>query len=135
MRRLGQHRLDVAPGRLVADVAEDDVAVGVLLDVEERRAGDGLERVEGVEEGATADEERARRLELLVQPREQRDAAARRLGVERAAVLRHVGPEEAREPLADRSRLGVVSDQQYRHLARSNLRARSRAPGSPCHAL
>ena len=55
------------------------MAVGVLLDVEERRARERLERVERVQERAAADEERARRLELLVQAREQRDAAARRV--------------------------------------------------------
>ena len=108
------HRLALAPSGRVADVAEDDVAVGVLLDVEERRAGERLDRVERVQERPAADEERARRLELLVQAREQLDAAARRLRFERAAVLRHVRPEEAREPLADRGGLGVVADQQRR---------------------
>ena len=35
VRRLREHRLDLAAGRAIADVAEDHVAVGVLLDVEE----------------------------------------------------------------------------------------------------
>ena len=115
VRRLGKHRLGLGALGLVAHVAEDDVAVGVLLDVEQRRAGERLDRVERVQERAAADEEGARRVELLVQPGEQRDAAAGRVGVERRAVLRHVGPDEAREPLADRGGLGVVADQQCRH--------------------
>ena len=109
-RCLGQHRLGVAALGAVAHVAEDDVAIGVLLDVEERRSGERLERVERVQERAAADEERAGRLELLVQAGEQGDAAAGRLRVEGAAVLRHVGPDEAREPFADRGGLSVVAD-------------------------
>ena len=115
VRRLGQHRLVLGALGLVADVAEDDVAVGVLLDVEQRRPGERLERVERVQQRAAADEERAGRLELLVQAAQQRDTAARRVGIERRAVLRHVGADEAREPLADRGRLRVVADQQCRH--------------------
>ena len=74
------------------------MAVGVLLDVEERRAGERLDRVERVQERASADEERARRVELLVQPGEQRDAAARRVRVERRAVLGHSGPMKRASP-------------------------------------
>ena len=53
----------------------------------------------------------------------RRDAAARRVGVERGAVLRHVGADEAREPLADRGGLRVVADQQCRHERRFPLNA------------
>ena len=90
MRRLGKHRLDLGALGAVADVAEDDVAVGVLLDVEQLRACERLDRVERVQERASADEEGARRLELLVQPGEQADAATGRVRVERGPVLRHV---------------------------------------------
>jgi hypothetical protein len=87
----------------------------VLLEVEERRAGERLDRVERVQQRAAAEKEGARRLELLVQAREQTDASARRVRVERGAVLRHVRPDEPREPLADRGGLRVVADQECRH--------------------
>ena len=57
------------------------------------------------------------RLQLLMQPGEQADAAPRRLGVERAAILRHLGAEEARESLTHRGRLRVVADEQRRHVS------------------
>jgi hypothetical protein len=86
----------------------------VLLDVEQVRAGERLNRVERVQERPAADEERAGRTKLLVQPGEERDAATRRLGVERGPVLRNLRAEEARQPLSDRGRLGVVADEQRR---------------------
>ena len=70
-----------------------------------------------MQQRAAADEERARRLELVVQPGQQRDAFPRCLGIERAAVLRHLGTDEAREPFAHRRRLGVVADEQGRHVS------------------
>ena len=98
VRRLGDHRLLLAPLGAVADVAEDDVAVGVLLNVEERRAGERLERVECVQERPSADEERARRLELLVQPSEERNAPAGRVGVERGRYWGTSGPMNRARP-------------------------------------
>jgi hypothetical protein len=83
----------------------------VLLDVEEVRAGERLERVERVQERPAADEEGARRLELAVELGEQPDAAARRVGVERIAVLGNVWTDEACEALADRRGLRVIADQ------------------------
>jgi hypothetical protein len=89
----------------------------VLLDVEERRGSKRLDRIERVEERAAAEKERARRLELLVQPSQQADAAPRRLGLECAPVLRHLGADEARESFAHRGRLGVVADEQGCHIS------------------
>jgi hypothetical protein len=83
----------------------------VLLDVEEVRAGERLERVERVQERPAAEEECARSLELAVELGEQVDAAARRLRVERKAVLGNVWTDEAREALADRRGLRVIADQ------------------------
>jgi hypothetical protein len=83
----------------------------VLLDVEEVGVGERLERVERVQERPAAEEERARRLELAMQPGEQRHAAPRRLGIERVPVLRDIRAEETREALADSRGLGVVADQ------------------------
>jgi hypothetical protein len=83
----------------------------VLLDVEEVRAGERLERVECVQERPAADEEGARSLELAVELGEQLDAAARRVRVERIAVLGNVWTDEAREALADRRGLRVIADQ------------------------
>ena len=114
-RRLGKHRLGLRTLGAIAHVAKHDVAVGVLLEVEERRARERLDRVERVQQRAAAEKEGARRLELLVQAREQTDASARRVRVERSAVLRHVRADEPREPLADRGGLRVVADQQRRH--------------------
>jgi hypothetical protein len=74
-----------------------------------------------VQERATADEERARRLELAVQALEQRDAPARGVRIERMEVLRDVRAEEAGQALADGSRFRVVADQQRRD-----------GTGSPC---
>ena len=111
MRRLREHRLDLAAGRAIADVAEDHVAVGVLLDVEEVRGGERLERVERVQERPAAEEEGARSLELAVELGEQVDAAARRLRVEREAVLGNIWTDEAREALPDRRGLRVIADQ------------------------
>ena len=98
VRRLGEHRLCLGALRLVAHVAEDDVAVGVLLDVEQVRAGERLDRIERVQERPSADEEGAGRVELLVQPREQADAAARRIRVERARYCGTSGPMKRARP-------------------------------------
>ena len=114
-RCLRQHRLDVAADRAVVHILEDDVAIGVLLDVEQLRSGERLECVEGVQERAPADEERAGRLELLVQAGEQGDATPGRLRVEGAVVLWHVGPEKAGEPFTDRGGFSVIADEQGRH--------------------
>jgi len=83
----------------------------VLLDVEEVRGGQRLERVESVQERPAAEEEGARSLELAVELGEQVDAATCRLRVERKAVLRNVWTDEAREALADRRGLRVIADQ------------------------
>ena len=91
------------------------MAVGVLLDVEELRAGERLDCVERMQERAPAEEERARRLQLCVQPREQADTAPGHVGVEGGAILRDVRPDEPREALPDRRRLGVVADKQCCH--------------------
>jgi hypothetical protein len=114
VRRLRDHGLALA-ARGVAHVAEHDVAVGVLLHVEEagrERTLDGRQRVQ---ERAPAEEDRGRRLQVGMDAREGLEATARRLRIERVAVLRHVGPEEARQAFADRGRLGVVADQQPGH--------------------
>ena len=81
------------------------------LDVEEFRGGERLERVERVQERPAAEEEGARSLELAVELGEQVDAAARRLRVEREAVLGNIWTDEAREALPDRRGLRVIADQ------------------------
>ena len=116
-RRLRKHRFGVRAECAVPDVAEHHVAVGVLLDVEEGRAGERLDRVQSVQQRAPAEEERAGRFELLVQPGEEGDTAPGRRRVERAAVLRHLRAEEARKSFPHRGRLGVVADEEARHVS------------------
>jgi hypothetical protein len=82
----------------------------VLLDVEEVRGGERLERVERVQQRPAAEEEGAWSLELAVELGQQVDATARRLRVERKAVLRNVWTDEARKALADRRGLRVIAD-------------------------
>ena len=67
----------------------------------------------------------ARRRRTCTAPRAPRAggrAAPRHAALSRGRappVLRHVRAEEAREPLADRGRLRVVADEQYRHVVLS----------------
>ena len=106
-RRLGKHRLGVRALRRGS--ARPGTRRGCRCAAGGRRAASprAARSRRGVQQRPPAEKEGARRLELLVQAREQADAAARRVRVERGAVLRHVRADEPREPLADRG--GLVS--------------------------
>jgi hypothetical protein len=90
-------------------IAQERVAVGVLLDVEQRVVDERFERLDIVDEGSPADEERAGHLVLFVVPADHLEGATCGGAVDGLAKAMRA---EARQALADRAGFDVVSDQK-----------------------
>ena len=120
------HRRGEERAALPVVVLQQGVAVGVLLDVEQRVVDERLEGLDVVDERAPAHEQRPRHAVVLVVATDHLEGAAGRRAVDRLAEP--VGAETG-EAFADGARLDVVSDEQRGHVRPPRRVRPGRRPG------